>query len=153
MVTENELLKLREVFLRVFNVYQEISKKPHSFGTEVILYSSEIIVVESIGYKPGVSVTDLANSHGVTKGAISQTIKKLEKKELIEKRKERDNREIALYLSRKGEKIFHQHKLYEIEFAEELFTMFQTMTRNEYDILTRYLSKMDTLFRKAMDEM
>lgn len=151
MISEQDLLKLREAFLRVFNGYIELNKKPRSYGTDELLYSSELVMLELIGHIPGMNVTELAQKQNVTKGAVSQTLKKLDEKGLIEKRKDKDNREVSIILSRKGEKIFHQHRLYELEFAEEFFSMTETMTQKEFEIIYDYVNKINFLFEKAME--
>src|SRR5271157_3776865 len=64
-------------FSRVSKLWQQLDSKPRKFGTENDLSGSEIHLIEVVGQNEGLSVTDLAKRLGITKGAISQTLKKL----------------------------------------------------------------------------
>jgi len=58
---------------------------PRTYGAGCRIYPSEISVIEQIGREPGINVTRLAACLGVTKGAVSQTVGKLVRKELLRK--------------------------------------------------------------------
>jgi DNA-binding MarR family transcriptional regulator len=49
------------------------------------LYASEIHLMKTVDYNPDVNASGIAKLLGVTKGAISQTISRLEKKGIIER--------------------------------------------------------------------
>ena len=63
----------------------ELENRPWHFGTSETLYRSEMFLIELIGEQEGISVTDAAHHLGITKGAVSQTLKKLDVKGLMEK--------------------------------------------------------------------
>lgn len=95
------------IFHKVMNKMKRIEQKPRYFGTEILLYPSEIHTIEAIGKNPGINVTDLAALQGVTKGAVSQVIRKLADKEMVIRMKdEKSDREVLLMLSPTG-KIAH----------------------------------------------
>ncbi|MBN1298325.1 MAG: MarR family transcriptional regulator [Actinobacteria bacterium] len=85
---------------------------PHTFGTEVNLHRAEIHMVQAIGEKEGINITELANQMNITKGAVSQTVSKLAKKKIIKKSSPGDNsKEVRLYLTEKGWTGFENHNM------------------------------------------
>jgi DNA-binding MarR family transcriptional regulator len=99
---ENELQYLIDQFLKILNLYSVISRKPNDYGTGDLLYFTEVHTISMVGKNKAVNMTQLADIMGVTKGAISQTIRKLVNKNLIIKSNTRNRKEINLRLSEKG---------------------------------------------------
>jgi DNA-binding MarR family transcriptional regulator len=96
---------------KIKNKLNKLEKKAIDFGTGEKLYASELHTIEAIGNKYGNTVTELCNSFGITKGAVSQIISKLEKKQLISKERNSDYpKEIIISLTEKGWVIFKSHK-------------------------------------------
>lgn len=102
----NELRKLGISYslLRVVHKFFEIDKQTRYYGTDTPLFNSEIHMIKVIKHNEGIHVTGLAHNLGVTKGAVSQMIMKLEKKGLIQKEKDLSNQSrLVLKLTSKGE--------------------------------------------------
>ncbi len=122
---EKELQELIDQFLRILHLYSVITRKPKDYGTGDLLYFTEVHTIAMIGSKGEINVTNLAGLMGVTKGAISQTIRKLTAKGLI-LRKSTDNRkEVLLALTEKGLRVFKG----QASFRKELFTFAGTLYR------------------------
>ncbi len=97
-------------FSRVSKLWQQLDSKPRKFGTENDLSGSEIHLIEVVGQNEGLSVTDLARRLGITKGAVSQTLKKLEAKGLVVKEVDPTNTSrMTVSLSTKGKVAFYSH--------------------------------------------
>ena len=113
-INMNENIKymsIIEKFTRMINKFNYIEKIPRDFGTGNLLYPSEIHLIETIGKTPGINVTELAKKHGISKAAISQKLKKLEKKDLVERFKGNENEKaVLLKLKIKGEIAFKGHE-------------------------------------------
>jgi DNA-binding MarR family transcriptional regulator len=135
-------------FMNIMRLYEELDKIPRKFGTDQILNSSEVHLIELIGENEGRSVTDLAKLQGVTKGAVSQTLKRLEKKGVTLKEEDPANSSRSLVtLTNKGKTAFYAHKHWhetmdggfkeyfinlgqdKIEFLAEVLTMFENFLR------------------------
>jgi len=71
---------LDQVITKVETIQSHSAGK--DFGTGVMLYRAEIHTIRAIGDNPGINVTKLAESMGITKVAISQTVNKLVRKKL-----------------------------------------------------------------------
>lgn len=99
-----ELRKLSDRFLDVVLETALVSKEISTFGTDTVLYGAEIGMIDLVRANPGISVTDLADRLVVTKGAVSQLLKRLEKKGMIIKNVDLGNRSrLNVSLSEKGE--------------------------------------------------
>lgn len=61
----------------------DLDKKTRYYGTDVPIFHSEIHVIMAIAEHPGIHVGGLADILGVTKGAVSEILKKLERKALV----------------------------------------------------------------------
>ena len=76
----------------VMELAEKLKKTPRRYGTEELLTGSEIHLIHRIGeYEGDLSVTDIARLMGVTKGAVSQTLKRLEGKGLTAKKPDPQN--------------------------------------------------------------
>jgi DNA-binding MarR family transcriptional regulator len=98
----NELQNLIDLFLKILHLYSIIGRKPKDYGTGDLLYFTEIHTITMVGKNEEINMTQLAEIMGVTKGAISQTIRKLVNKNFIIKSNDVNRKEINLRLSEKG---------------------------------------------------
>lgn len=95
---------------------------PRTYGTEDILYMAEVHLIRDIAEHTGITVTQLAQLNNKSKSAISQMIDKLLHKGLVEKHQHPDSkRQIAIYLTERGETINQYHaKLDKHEYSKLL---------------------------------
>jgi len=119
----NELQNLIDLFLKILHLYSVISRKPVDYGTGDLLYFTEIHTISVVGKNREVNMTRLAEMMGVTKGAISQTVKKLVNKNLILKTNITNRKEVNLKLSDKGQMAYMGQK----SFQKEIFTFAETL--------------------------
>ncbi len=111
MNEQPEYLNLIEKFTRMINKFNQIEKRARDYGTGNLLYPSEIHLIDTIGKNSGINVTTLAQKQGISKAAISQKLRKLEKKFLIERFKESSNdKTVRIKLKIKGEVAFKGHE-------------------------------------------
>jgi DNA-binding MarR family transcriptional regulator len=99
---DKELKNIIELFLKILHLYSVINRKPKDYGTGDLLYLTEIHTITVVAANEEINMTRLAEIMGVTKGAISQTIRKLVNKNLIIKQNADSKREYNLRLSEKG---------------------------------------------------
>ena len=100
-----------ELFIRLANKYNSLEKIPVDYGVGKDLYHSERHLIDHIGNHPEKNITELAKFMGVTKGAISQTVKKLENKDIVQRYKgEGNEKEVFLKLTSIGMSVFNKHK-------------------------------------------
>ena len=104
------------LFIKLSNKYQALEKIPVDYGIGKNLYHSERHMVDNIGDNPQMNVSEFARSIGVTKGAISQLVKKLEEKQVARRYKQAENdKEVFIELTELGKDIYKKHKEVEEE--------------------------------------
>jgi DNA-binding MarR family transcriptional regulator len=130
-----DLHSIIDLFTRILHVYSVIDKKPRDFGAGDRLYVSEIHAIHAIGSNPEINLTRLSELSGVTRGAVSQMVKRLVSKRYIARYRVKNNKEINLRLSDKGYLIFLQYEQFEKEryvFAEKLY---ERASKEEIDLI------------------
>jgi DNA-binding MarR family transcriptional regulator len=134
---------------KIKNKLNKLEKKPIDFGTGEKLYASELHTIEAIGKKYGNTVTELCNLFGITKGAVSQIISKLEKKQLIVKERNREyTKEINISLTEKGWVIFKSHKELHDTMDVEFLSFMKTIPEDQLNTFLSILKNME----KYIDE-
>jgi DNA-binding MarR family transcriptional regulator len=113
-----ELQSLIDQFLKILHLYSVINRKPKDYGTGDLLFFTELHTISVVGKNREINMTKLADLMGVTRGAISQTIRKLVSKELIIKSKTTNRKEVNLRLSEKGMVVLKGQE----SFQQEIFT-------------------------------
>ena len=144
-----ELHSIIDLFIRILHLYSVLDKKPKDFGTGDLLYVSEIHAIHAIGSYPEINLTKLAELSGVTRGAISQTVKRLVSKRYIARYRVRNNKEVNLRLSDKGYLINQRYMDFEKEqfvFAEKLYENASkediTLIKNLFGIIYENMKQM-----------
>ena len=108
---KNEKLIIHGKFQSILSLAKKMEKAHKSFGTGEMISHSEIHLIEIIGDTQDLSVTDISKHIGITKGAVSQSLKRLEKKGFTTKKSDPENlsRSIVL-LTSKGQTAYWSHK-------------------------------------------
>ncbi len=136
-------------FSRIVKQWQDLESKPRKFGIEEDLFRTEIHLIEAIGVGRDVSVTDLAKEVGVTKGAVSQTLKKLDEKGLVVKEPDPMNSSrLLVSLTAKGKIAFyaheHWHELMDGGFKE----YFTSLPEAKLQFLNGFLTEVEEFLNK-----
>ncbi|WP_308898248.1 MarR family winged helix-turn-helix transcriptional regulator [Candidatus Desulfosporosinus nitrosoreducens] len=104
-----------------------MEKKTRHYGTDVPIFPSEINMLGVIRENEGIHITGLAEKLGVTKGAVSQILMKLQKKGLIEKTEDsRNTSKLVVTLTPKGKKADANH----MKFHEKLDSLMDGLLKN-----------------------
>jgi DNA-binding MarR family transcriptional regulator len=113
--------KLMESFIRMVNKYNAMEKHTISYGTKHEFYHSERHMLDLFGDNPELNITELAQHTGVTKGAISQVVSKLEDKGAVHRYKEDGNeKDVLVGLTEKGKEIYEHRKKINDEIVSQL---------------------------------
>ncbi|MBN2086738.1 MarR family transcriptional regulator [Candidatus Peregrinibacteria bacterium] len=143
MITIDDVSNITELMIKLVNKYNRLDSKALDFGTGDLLYPSEIHMIETIGKNHGNTVNEICQQFGVTKGAVSQIVYKLEKKGLVSKERNTDfYKEIILSLTKKGRIAFEGHeKLHKSMDADLYKTMadFNKHDLNNFEIILRVI--------------
>ena len=138
--------KLAEILLRVFNKFARNEKKPRCFGVDELLHPSEIHMVMLIGDNPGVHGAELARVAGVTRGAISQIVAKLEKKGLVQKVEAPENslKKVPV-LTNKGKVAYYAHEQYHEEMDRDLYEYINRLTDEQVTVIKNFLQELEKM--------
>ena len=77
--------RLLDQIEQFINKYNQIESSSRDYGAGVLLSRTEIHLIAAIGDNPGIGVNKLAVLKGVSDGAVSQMIRKLVQKNLVNK--------------------------------------------------------------------
>ena len=128
---------------RILNKAAAIERRPVDIGHGVLLYPSEVHLIDAAGRYPKEGVSDLAARLGVTKGAVSQTAKKLEEKGYIERvRREGDGKAVLLRLTERGLEAFAWHRAYHAAVNRGIA---EEVGRDDADRLMAVLARMEEM--------
>lgn len=121
----------------------DLDKKTRYYGTDVPIFYSEIHVIMEIARHPGIHAGGLAEILGVTKGAVSEILKKLERKALVVK--EIDELNLSRYsldLTEKGRKAHSNHMYYHSILNSMVENELQDASEQELDFLSGFLTSL-----------
>ena len=135
----------------------EVDKKTRYYGTDQQLYEAEIHMIKSIKESEGIHVTGLADLLGVTKGAVSQIIMRLQKKGMIIKDTDpRNLSRLVLRLTPKGETAYVNHEKLHQEFDDLVSEILKDASEDKIAFLREFLdvlnNRMDDYESKSEGE-
>lgn len=138
--------------IRILNKAYALEKKPVDIGHGVLLYPSEFHVIEIVGKNPTENLTFIAFHLGVTKGAISQMVKKLEKKGLVKKVHTPENKkDIMLELTDFGREAFDWHRSLHESMEKGIRKELERMNDAELEAFLRIYGHIEGMFDRCME--
>jgi DNA-binding MarR family transcriptional regulator len=139
-------------FETVVKLNQELERAPRRWGTEEALSSTEIHLIEVIGEgETPYSVTELAHLLGVTKGAVSQQLKRLEKKGMAFKRPDPENASRSrVALTAKGCTAHDAHRRWHDTMDGGFKAYFNHLEPDKLDFLLEFLGRVEDFLLRAL---
>lgn len=108
---DNNINNISDLFLNTISEFYEYDKKSKTFGIDTELYHSEIHMVACIKENENLHISEAARKLSITRGAASQTIKRLERKGVVIKEEDiNNNSKLILKLTDKGETAYKNHQ-------------------------------------------
>ena len=140
-------ISLAEQILRISNKLIFLEKKSIIKHGDLKLYPSEIHLIDVIAKGQDINASKMAVRLGVTKGAVSQTLARLEKKGILYKTKDPHNRnELTVHFTQLGKKILEEQRKLRTKFHEQYAKYFSNIPEEEEVIIMGFLKKMGDLF-------
>ena len=140
--------KIKKQIINVINktIFKEKKKIVKFKG--VSLFPSEVHLMLVIKNDIDTNATEIAKQLGLTKGAISQTLLRLEKKGIILKTKDPYNKnELTLSLTGFGEKAYESFQSSQVAFMEAHENYLAKLDAREKEVILNFLVHME----KAID--
>ncbi len=146
-------LQIMRKFKKVARMWNEIEKLPHNFdGTTV--YHAEVYMLMNIARNPQISVTGLAKVLEITKGSVSEAVKKLEKKGYILKAQAPDNAsKITLTVSAAGMKILEHHQKIHENSENNFMKYNEQLDKDEVEIIVGFFTKFEAFLNEIRDQL
>jgi len=139
--------EIMDTLARLFSKAAAIEHEPVDTGDGILLYTSEVHLIDVAGRFPEESMSSLAVRLGVTKGAISQTAKKLEKKGYLKRvNREGNNKTLFIQLTESGDKAYDWHRAYHTLVNESIAQEIITMGGRERETIQRTLLLIERVF-------
>jgi DNA-binding MarR family transcriptional regulator len=153
--TEREaaFTRLCTLWMQTMNRMHEIEKIPADFGTRQLLHPSEIHTLHAIGLHPGMNVSTLAATMGVSRGAGSQMVGRLAGKGLIEKYRLPENeKEVRLRLTTEGTVAFRGHEAQHGWIHRRIYESIGDLDPEACALLLSVFEAIDGVTREMLDE-
>ncbi len=132
------------LLVKTFNQINQISKKAMDFGVGVLIYPAEIHAVERLSQNGPMSVTELAEASGVTKGAMSQMVHKLIKKGLVYREiDEKNQSKHKIILTELGQKAQEGHERFHREHDKVFFDYLGNLSSEEYETFKEFCRQLE----------
>ncbi|WP_196772857.1 MarR family winged helix-turn-helix transcriptional regulator [Pseudodesulfovibrio alkaliphilus] len=130
-----------EKYLLLVEKISNTTKAHKSFGTDVDIYRSEIHIIQLIGDRGEVFISEIARLIGVTKGTVSQIVSRLEAKGLAEKSVDKSNNTRQLVqLTPKGKTAYRAHVDYHLRKHREMECYLASLTEEQSLVLEKFLT-------------
>ena len=138
-----------ELLLNVISEFYENDSRARTFGTDTELYHSEIHMLQCIEENPGLHISGIARLLGVTRGAASQTAKRLEKKQMAVRCSSPENNKIILLrLTPKGRTAVRSHKNAHQKYREKIAEILADAPAEQLQFVADFLLR----FQKSLDK-
>ena len=151
---DKDLLFIHGKFQSLMQLAKSFDRAPRRFGTDDLLPHSEIHLIEIIGDNKGLSVTEIAGCLNITKGAVSQTLKKLESKGYTIKKPHPENLSRAVVsLTAKGQTAFWAHKDWHEQMDGGFARYLKELDKDDLRIIAEFLEKIETFLTRRLESI
>lgn len=131
-------------------LYSDYIHTQRDYGTGQEIGMIEVHTLTYIEENPGTTITELAKDWNKTKGAISQTVKKLVEGGLVtRKMKENNSKTVLLYATEEGTRLSIAHKMYDLaDIAQTTEELMMKCTAEEIDTFYKVIDVYITLLKQ-----
>lgn len=144
MRTFEEITPVLRDFSRAMSKYAILDRKAFDFGIGIKLFPAEIHMLTAIEQKDGIGVTELAEEFRITKGAVSQLVTKLIKKDLVQKTKNPEHgSRILIKATDLGRTACQHHVEFHKKHDKEFFEYLGQLDENSYEVIQKMAQQMN----------
>ncbi|MNE46467.1 transcriptional regulator SlyA [compost metagenome] len=131
---------------RLFLQLRQLEREPRTFGNIGPLTPGEIHTIDAIGLEGGLLMSELAARLGITKGAVTQLISRLEAKKLVKRASlVHDSRASVITLTEQGREAYTAHEEAHLEFYNRLR---EQVSEEEIIVFEKCIEKLSSLLKK-----
>jgi DNA-binding MarR family transcriptional regulator len=130
----------------IFNQILFLERKNLLKSGDITLYPSEIHLLLVVNRDQPSNATKMAESLGITKGAVSQTLTRLVKKGILIKNKDPYNKnELTVSLTLAGKKAYDQYEKKCLSLFNQFENCFSNFSASEREIIYRFLLSLESV--------
>lgn len=131
--------------------YYKLLSTPQDFYHGEKMHTREVDIISEIGEKGLDNISELSDRLKITKGAVSQYLKKLEKKGFIERKQEcSDKRQYSVRLTEKEKEVNKRYGIQDQEHYEKAYPFFEDFTDEELRLVFKFEEKFAEFGREAL---
>lgn len=139
-------------FTRIVGLFNRLDSRPYEFSEGEMLFRSELHALQAVGRGEGRTVTELGKAFGITKGAVSQIVGKLEAKGyLVKERNPACGKELLLGLSDRGKVAFTAHEALHRRIDRELLAALEPVSPEDLARFGGLLAKIEGFMRSIAE--
>ena len=117
----------------IVEFYEKLSNWEHDIVFESNLSLTQMHAVEILGINGSLKMKELAAKLGITTGTLTITIDKLEKKGIVRRKANpNDRRSYVIELTKEGKEIHLEHSNYHIQLTKECTVQFTEDDKNKF---------------------
>lgn len=136
--------------LEAINEIIIIEKQRVVLDNEIKLFPSEINLIMFIHLRQNKNITEISKKLGLTKGAISQTLSRLEKKGLLTKKNDSKNKnELQLYFTEKGKNTLNKLMNIKLSIGNGIMQYFQGLANHDKQIIQEFIEEFVLILRRS----
>jgi Transcriptional regulators len=134
---------ISNLLLRTALCFERMHKEIRRFGTDTELHGAEIGMISAIEENDGIHVIGLADKLGITRSAASQTLARLCRKGMIEKRADPANQSrLILGLSAKGKTVYRNHRKRHAEIEQYIAQYLEHAPAKDAQAIIKFLESL-----------
>ncbi len=134
---------------RLIMLLRRLERQPHTFGQAGKLTPSDIHTIDAIGLEGTMLMSELASRLGVTKGAITQLIDKLQAKALVTRSPHpQDSRSSIVSLTELGKEAYVAHEAMHLAYYEQLRTQ---LSEQEIEVFEKSIDILNTVLHDMLN--
>lgn len=138
--------------MRALERYVRVSRMAFDFGVGELLHPAEIHMVSLVVEKGGLSISDMAEHFGNTKGAASQMVSKLVKKGLLIREEDPEKKSRALVTATpRGRTAQANHMAFHSRHDKPFFAYLAQLNEDQYLVFDDLCTRMDLWMGSYLD--
>jgi DNA-binding MarR family transcriptional regulator len=138
-----------ELTQRIGNQFISLDKKLVFQHGQMKLHASEIHLMQVVADHPEINATGMAQTLGITKGAVSQTLKRLEQKGAVRKQSDPYNKnELTVTFTELGKEALDAFLGRNNESWREFDAFLEEMTESQSTATTEFLRRLESFLGK-----
>jgi DNA-binding MarR family transcriptional regulator len=142
MRTMEDVMPLFLLMGSVLTRFCRIERRPVQFPSGPTLYPAEVHMLAALAVREDATVTGLAACCGVTKGAVSQMLKRLEGKGLLQRE------DTAVRLTPLGQEMHQAHMAFHQEHDREFVAYLRSLPEAEFAVCLELCRRMQAWVEK-----